>query len=473
MDASTRLYKRLGEIPENPNDPESLDDLIVCAFGAFERYYVCWKTKGGEYKSDAHDLPPTLKDWLYPPPDSGITRDYASLQVVFGRGQEYFASDKNGKLEHKEAAETKKVASSTPSDDNDEGLAGGSHKPDKQALRRSRTVSFLRPLSQTSLRSDGSLFASETPASSAFAGSSSKRGSSGSTSSIRASRPPSLSFTSSRSNSEVSMLGMGMGMRIVEGEAVQTARPPVWMEQAKLVSSVESLQKQEEAVAVASSERGIETGEMRSAVIPVGSPVITAMMTPETDKVGISQDVVSERSASPRQVRSSPTDTAPKSTTASPCTCGCHAPSLASTSTSPPPPTYKNSTTQTSPLPSPKTLTPTPRAPLRINTTAASSSYRSSSAGYSALSQASTSFYSDENDADYTYSYYDDDDDEEYVEPAPIGRMSAFFGKPGYQLGDSLFGGYRPIQWGEYEEQGEEEEYEYEYQDTFGEEVMR
>jgi hypothetical protein len=50
MDASTRLYARLGEIPEDPNDPESLDDLIVCAFGAFERYYLCWKTKSGEFR---------------------------------------------------------------------------------------------------------------------------------------------------------------------------------------------------------------------------------------------------------------------------------------------------------------------------------------------------------------------------------------------------------------------------------------
>jgi hypothetical protein len=54
MDASTRLYKRLGEIPEDPNDPKSLDDLIVCAFGAFERYYVCWKTKGGKFEQGAH-----------------------------------------------------------------------------------------------------------------------------------------------------------------------------------------------------------------------------------------------------------------------------------------------------------------------------------------------------------------------------------------------------------------------------------
>ena len=50
MDASTRLYKRLGEIPEDSNDPESLADLLVCAFGAFERYYVCWKTTGGDYR---------------------------------------------------------------------------------------------------------------------------------------------------------------------------------------------------------------------------------------------------------------------------------------------------------------------------------------------------------------------------------------------------------------------------------------
>jgi hypothetical protein len=50
MSSSTRLYERLGEIPQDPEDPESLDDLVVCAFGAFERYYVCWKTRGGEHR---------------------------------------------------------------------------------------------------------------------------------------------------------------------------------------------------------------------------------------------------------------------------------------------------------------------------------------------------------------------------------------------------------------------------------------
>jgi len=57
-----------------------------------------------------------------------------------------------------------------------------------------------------------------------------------------------------------------------------------------------------------------------------------------------------------------------------------------------------------------------------------------------------------------------------------MGRMSMFFSKPGYQLGDSLFGGYRDMGWEEEveEDYGQVEyEYEYEYTDTFGEEAMR
>jgi hypothetical protein len=50
MNSSTRLYARLAEIPQDPSDPECLDDLVVCAFGAFERYYVCWRNKAGEYR---------------------------------------------------------------------------------------------------------------------------------------------------------------------------------------------------------------------------------------------------------------------------------------------------------------------------------------------------------------------------------------------------------------------------------------
>lgn len=49
---------------------------------------------------DGYDLPPALSEWLWPP--DGTVRDFQTLQVVFGRGNEYFASDKNGKLEFKE-----------------------------------------------------------------------------------------------------------------------------------------------------------------------------------------------------------------------------------------------------------------------------------------------------------------------------------------------------------------------------------
>ncbi|KAI1513664.1 hypothetical protein L13192_00963 [Pyrenophora tritici-repentis] len=477
MDASTRLYKRLGEIPEDPNDPESLDDLIVCAFGAFERYYVCWKTKGGEFKSDSYDLPPALRDFLYPDPSSGITRDHASLQVVFGRGEEYFASDNNGKLEFKEPAETRKSLPPTSNGgDNDEegGITNNNTKADRQALRRSRTVSFLRPLSEMSVRSDTS-FGSETSSSGSGYGpgsgygngwSSRNKRSSSSASSTRVSRPPSLSFASSRSNSEVSMLGM----TIVEGEAVQTARPG-WMQMGKM-----------------GEKEGVVSEEQNSPRQGRG------------DVDGGSETVLTTAPALISTSRTAPTSYPSTSTTTAPCTCGCHAhaPSSTSiptytstytststsTSTSPPPkprPTYTSTSTQTTP---PLTSTPTPRAALRINTSTPSnywSTQTPSHGDYSAISQASTSFYSDYDNTYYDDAYYEDDEVEE-VQPVPMGRMSMLFSKPGYQLGDGLMGMGVGIAWdyvdededegGGYED-SEEEGVVYEYKDTFGEEVMR
>ncbi|KAF2116333.1 hypothetical protein BDV96DRAFT_645663 [Lophiotrema nucula] len=136
MNTSARLYERLEQIPQDPTDPESLEDLVVCAFGAFERYYVCWKTRGGEYRQDSYDLPQSLQEWLFP--TDGTTRDFASLQVVFGRGDEYFASDQNSKLEYKEP-ELKKPE--TPVE--------ATKEFEKPALRRSRTISFIRPTSDS------------------------------------------------------------------------------------------------------------------------------------------------------------------------------------------------------------------------------------------------------------------------------------------------------------------------------------
>ncbi|KAJ4359639.1 uncharacterized protein N0V89_000194 [Didymosphaeria variabile] len=148
MSSSARLYERLAQIPDDPEDPESLEDVIVCAFGAFERYYVCWKTRGGAYRQDGYDLPLNLKEFLFEKADE---RDFASLQVVFGRGSEFFASDSNGKLEYKEPEPEKKEP--TP-----EELV------EKRVLRRSRTISFMRPRSDESNRQNFPDLESQSPA---------------------------------------------------------------------------------------------------------------------------------------------------------------------------------------------------------------------------------------------------------------------------------------------------------------------
>ncbi|KAF1967082.1 hypothetical protein BU23DRAFT_603083 [Bimuria novae-zelandiae CBS 107.79] len=101
------------------------------------RMWLCAHlTRGGAFRQDSHDLPPDLEEFLFGQADA---RDFASLQVVFGRGNEFFASDKNGKLEYKEQEPEKKEPSA-------EELEG------KRALRRSRTISFMRPRSDDSQR---------------------------------------------------------------------------------------------------------------------------------------------------------------------------------------------------------------------------------------------------------------------------------------------------------------------------------
>ncbi|KAF2460438.1 hypothetical protein BDY21DRAFT_268556, partial [Lineolata rhizophorae] len=98
--SSIRLYKRLDALSSNPNDPECVDEVLVVAFGAFEKYYICWRNRAGQYRQDGYGLPERLRSWLFPV--DGPPRDYATLQVVFGRGDEFFASDRNGKIENKD-----------------------------------------------------------------------------------------------------------------------------------------------------------------------------------------------------------------------------------------------------------------------------------------------------------------------------------------------------------------------------------
>ncbi|KAF1991876.1 hypothetical protein K402DRAFT_322022, partial [Aulographum hederae CBS 113979] len=113
--SSVRLFQRLNALPSDPHDPESVDEVIVVAFGAFERYFVCWRNKGGEYRQDAFGLPPRLQEWLFfprpketrspttPLPPSGgfkCKRNAESLQVILGHGEEFFASDAEDKISH-------------------------------------------------------------------------------------------------------------------------------------------------------------------------------------------------------------------------------------------------------------------------------------------------------------------------------------------------------------------------------------
>ncbi|KAI8935483.1 hypothetical protein NX059_008052 [Plenodomus lindquistii] len=395
MDASTRLYQRLAEIPEDPEDPESLADLIVCAFGAFERYFICWKTKGGDFRQDGHDLPPALRDWLYP--RDGTTRDFPSLQVVFGRGEEYFASDKNGKLEFKEP-EAKK-----PVEDED--------RIDRRALRRSRTVSFLRPLSETSVKSDA------TSADSL----SSRESRSSSVSSQRASRPPSLSY--SRTNSDVSFLSRS------------NSRPPsIPSSHTRAQSSFGSQWTTLDEESAAQKSPGTRDNTTDSAVGDlVAKEVITEtyVQQPALDIDRIQRKSPSREKAprsfinALRSKADSPIQSTP------PCTCGCHV-SSASQATRP---AYANASVQTDPTPSP------PRTALRIDTTTPLMwPSRDSS---SAVSQ----------ELDYP---------EIEANPLIVGRSLDYFSKPNYQLGDSLVFGYHDPQ-----------PHFFQFQDEFGDEALQ
>jgi hypothetical protein len=115
------------------------------------------------------------------------------------------------------------------------------------------------------------------------------------------------------------------------------------------------------------------------------------------------------------------------------CTCGCHNPPLPQTKR----PTYTNASVQTDPMP------PQPRTSLRVDTLSASAW---SNHSYSAVSR------------DVRTPVFDNFG----VAPFSMGRMTNYFSKPGYQLGDSLSSGYH------YYEQPV-----YQYQEEFGDEALR
>jgi hypothetical protein len=53
--SSTRSFERVIRKPGSANgpsalnDPENVEKIVVVSFGAFDRYYICWKDKVGQY----------------------------------------------------------------------------------------------------------------------------------------------------------------------------------------------------------------------------------------------------------------------------------------------------------------------------------------------------------------------------------------------------------------------------------------
>ena len=349
---------------------------------------------------DGYGLPPALNEWLNP--TDGTARDWASLQVVFGRGEEYFASDSNGKLEYKEP-EVKKSAEEEQRE-----------KVDRQSMRRSRTVSFLRPLSQTSIRSEG-------VAADAF---SLHRRASSSISSQRASRPPSLSYSTAGSEASLEQTGESQGQRGGQG-----SHAPLFSRGKPMASST--------AVAQDSADlQAIESVEVKNTSAPQRFPRPQANPSAQNTGSSLTQALSPDREVTQPAFNAIPEEQtekdSPPTTTAPPCTCAHHPP--------PPKPTYTNASVQTDPPPSPA------KNPLRIDTLTASN--------WGAPPPRALSY-----DV-YTPNF----DDGGYAVPFSMGRMTNYFSKPGYQLGDSLSNGYR---------YGEQTVWQYQYQDEFGEEALR
>ncbi|KAK7956385.1 uncharacterized protein PG986_005607 [Apiospora aurea] len=149
------LSKRLEELSRDPSNPDSIVELAVTALGPQGSFYICWKTRSGQYQQDSHGLPPKLKEWLFPPDNS--QRDFGSLQVILGpREGEFLASDKNGKVDqkptepsprpfslHRASTFAPRDSSSTSRSRRISFISDASEESDKTSRRRSATLSSL------------------------------------------------------------------------------------------------------------------------------------------------------------------------------------------------------------------------------------------------------------------------------------------------------------------------------------------
>ncbi|PMD32925.1 hypothetical protein L207DRAFT_590001 [Hyaloscypha variabilis F] len=75
---------------------QDVRNVVCVAFGAFDRYYISWEDNKGDFHQECQALPECLNRWLFP--GDGQTRDLRTLQVSLGSNDEFFVSDKDGKL---------------------------------------------------------------------------------------------------------------------------------------------------------------------------------------------------------------------------------------------------------------------------------------------------------------------------------------------------------------------------------------
>ncbi|TAQ84061.1 hypothetical protein B7494_g7612 [Chlorociboria aeruginascens] len=112
-EVAQQLHSNSNGKPIMPN-MDNAQRVLVFAFGAFDRYYVCWQDKAQQYFQESHNLPNPLQQWLFL--KDGQTRDFPTLQVSLGSHDEFFASDKFGKISSRDLAAQGRDIDAVPSD---------------------------------------------------------------------------------------------------------------------------------------------------------------------------------------------------------------------------------------------------------------------------------------------------------------------------------------------------------------------
>ena len=246
-------------------------------------------------------------------------------------------------------------------------------------------------------------------------------------SSQRASRPPSLSYSTTGSEASIALPNESQPQEITSA-----AQPSLFSRLALVGSSTSK-------TTTATPTPADEPTAFNTATTAAPSSIADASPPMRGSEPPSTQNLTSTKDSNRSGITSIPEERGESNTTAhkitqEACTCGCHGPPLPPVTR----PIYANASVQTDPIPSP------PRSALRVDTFKASTWGNSH---YSAISRdVQTPFF----------------DNSFCAAPFSMGRMTNYFSKPGYQLGDSLASGYHNY-----------EQPVYQYQDEFEDDALR